>query len=266
MVPLDLIISIIVLFIAGWGAGVVTGLVGASAVTVVTPLLVTLLGYDPFTAIGVSLSTDVVTSTISSRIYFKKGNVDIRAGVQLAIFSVIGALIGSHLSSLVEGSHLGSVVAIVTIIMGIFFIRKPLSSREIGSDHTTTEKKPFMSTLIKSAFFGLIIGVVCGFVGAGGGVLILLILMFALGYSIHVAVGTSVFIMIFTALSGAVGHALYVNMSYISILCCCIGGIIGARSASTFANYASADKLGRVAGVAFLILGAYMILSQFMLA
>lgn len=67
------IISILVILTAGWGAGVVTGLVGASAAVIVTPMLVTFLGYPAYTAIGISLATDVFASAASARTYYKHG-------------------------------------------------------------------------------------------------------------------------------------------------------------------------------------------------
>ena len=65
---------------AGLGAGVVTGLVGASAAVVVVPVMVTFLGYDIYEAIGISLATDVVASLTATRIYTKNKNIDIKHG------------------------------------------------------------------------------------------------------------------------------------------------------------------------------------------
>jgi hypothetical protein len=64
-----MLIEILVILLAGWGAGVVTGLIGASAVAVVTSSLVTFLGYSPYEAIGVSLATDVVASLTAAYTY-----------------------------------------------------------------------------------------------------------------------------------------------------------------------------------------------------
>ena len=59
---------------------------------------------------------------------------------------------------------------------------------------------------IQSIICGILIGFICGFIGAGGGMMMLLILTSVLGYELKTAVGTSVFIMTFTALTGAVSH------------------------------------------------------------
>lgn len=60
--------------------------------------------------------------------------------------------------------------------------------------------------IIKSIIGGIAIGLICGMVGAGGGMMLLLILTSFLGYEMHIAVGTSVFIMTFTALTGSISH------------------------------------------------------------
>ena len=59
---------------------------------------------------------------------------------------------------------------------------------------------------IQSLVCGMLIGFICGFVGAGGGMMMLLILTSVLGYELKTAVGTSVFIMAFTAFTGAASH------------------------------------------------------------
>jgi hypothetical protein len=257
-----MLFEIIIIFLAGWGAGVVTGLIGASAVVVVAPILVTFLGYGVYEGIGVSLATDVVASLTAAHTYSRHGNINIKSGIQMAVSAVIGALIGSWISSYIPQGSLGGGTSIFILIMGISFLRKPITLRIKG-----VKEKNYFSFFkkrkhIASIFFGLLIGLMCGTIGAGGGVAILLILAFILGYPIRVAVGTSVLIMAFTALSGAFGHALYGSFPLYAASVGCIGGAIGAKSAATFANLVSEEKLGRTVGVAFLILGTIMVMNM----
>lgn len=92
--------------------------------------------------------------------------------------------------------------------------------------------------------------------------MILLVLTFILGYKIHIAVGTSVLMMALIAFSGALGHALFVEIPWPVIVISCIGGAIGARSASIFANLTSEERLGRIAGGVFAVLGLMMIAGE----
>ena len=64
-------IMILVTFFAGMGAGLGTGFAGMSAAAVITPMLVTFLGVDPYMAVGIALSSDVLASAVSAYIYGK---------------------------------------------------------------------------------------------------------------------------------------------------------------------------------------------------
>ena len=105
------------------------------------------------------------------------------------------------------------------------------------------------------------IGLICGFVGAGGGMMMLLILTSVLGYELKTAVGTSVFIMTFTALTGAVSHFAIGDTPDITVLVLCVVfTFIWARIAAVFANRAEPKTLNRATGVVLVILGAAIFL------
>ena len=109
--------------------------------------------------------------------------------------------------------------------------------------------------------YGTVIGLICGFVGAGGGMMMLLILTSVLGYELKTAVGTSVFIMTFTALTGAASHFYLGGMPDVKILLMCmLSTLFFARVAAVFANKASAKTLNRALGIVLTVLGAVIIL------
>ena len=109
---------------------------------------------------------------------------------------------------------------------------------------------------IQSVVCGVLIGFICGFVGAGGGMMMLLILTSVLGYELKTAVGTSVFIMAFTAFTGAVSHfAIGGAPDWTVWILCVIFTLLWARIAAVFANKATPKTLNRVTGVILVILG-----------
>lgn len=121
----------------------------------------------------------------------------------------------------------------------------------------TSPKKTFIQSII----CGIVIGLICGFVGAGGGMMMLLILTSILGYELKTAVGTSVFIMTFTALTGALSHFAIDGKPDIFILVSCIlSTLLFARIAALFANKAEPKVLNRVTGSVLTILGTAMII------
>lgn len=250
-----MIIELFLLLIAGWGAGVVTGLIGASAVAVVIPILVVFGGYDPYTAIAVALSIDIFASSMAAYNYTTHGNIDIRHGLQIAVSSVTGALLGSWISSYIPSTSLGGGSGLITLSIGLVFFLKPSTlDGKIVKDYDLIKflKK---SRVISGIIIGLVIGMIAGIVGAGGGMMILIALVMVLDYPIHKAIGTSVLIMIFTAFSGAVGHAYYGELPFYAVIFGGIGGIVGAQSASKFANITSEKRLKRIVGIVFMALG-----------
>lgn len=89
----------------------------------------------------------------------------------------------------------------MTLLLGIKFIVKPVMTTK--EDMTAI---PMRIKIIKSVFCGMVAGFICGFVGAGGGMMVLLLLTSVPGYELKTAVGTSVFIMTFTAFMSLLSH------------------------------------------------------------
>ena len=110
--------------------------------------------------------------------------------------------------------------------------------------------------LLQSVACGTLIGFICGFIGAGGGMMMLLVLTSVLGYELKTAVGTSVFIMTFTAFTGSLSHFMIDDMPDAWCLILCVAStFLWARIAARFANKASAVVLNRVTGAVLAILG-----------
>ena len=114
---------------------------------------------------------------------------------------------------------------------------------------------------LQSVICGIAIGFICGFIGAGGGMMMLLILTSVLGYELKTAVGTSVFIMAFTAFTGAASHFAIGGMPDITVfVLCVIFTLVWARIAAVIANKAAPKTLNRMTGVILVILGIVVML------
>ena len=79
------LITIIVTFFAGMGAGLGTGFAGLSAAAVISPMLITFLGMDPYMAVGIALSSDVLASAVSAYTYGKNKNLDVKNGLIMMV-------------------------------------------------------------------------------------------------------------------------------------------------------------------------------------
>ena len=211
------ITELIVCIVAGLGAGLGTGLAGLSAAAVVSPMLITFLHMPAYQAIGIALASDVLASGVSAWTYKKNKNIDIRHGVIMLISVLIFTLVGSFVSSLVPNGTMGGFSKGMTLLVGLkFMIRPIMTTKEVQANKSEEQK------IRQSILCGVLIGFICGFVGAGGGMMLLLVLTSVLGYELKTAVGTSVFIMTFTALTGAVSHFYIGGKPNLPIMIACV--------------------------------------------
>ena len=255
-----MLIQFIVCFIAGVGAGLGTGLAGLSAAAVISPMLIAFLDVPPYQAIGIALASDVLASAVSAYTYGKNKNLDVKNGLVMMGTVLIFTLVGSWLGSLVPGTTMGGFSMVMTLLLGIKFIVKPVMTTKEKMNSVSPKKR-----LIQSLVSGTVIGLICGFIGAGGGMMMLLILTGVLGYELKTAVGTSVFIMAFTALTGAVSHFVIDGMPDIWLLIFCVAStLLWARIAARLANKASAKTLNRIAGIVLTVLGAAIIVVNYL--
>lgn len=252
-------LNFIVYIIAGLGAGIGTGLAGLSAAAVISPMLITFLGFEAYEAVGIALASDVLASAVSAYTYGKHKNLDIKNGLIMLCSVLVFTMFGSYIASVVPNGMMGGFSVFMTALLGIKFIIKPvMTTKEQNSNKSAKQK------IIQSILCGMVIGFICGFIGAGGGMMMLLILTSVLGYELKTAVGTSVFIMAFTAFTGAVSHIVIGGFPDITALIVCVlATLIGARVSALFANKTEAAILNRVTGIILTVLGIAMIIVKF---
>ena len=242
-------------FIAGIGAGLGTGFAGMSAAAVISPMLITFLGLPAYEAVGIALASDVLASAISAYTYGKNKNLDIRNGLVMMVTVLIFTLVGSFAASRIPNTTMGSFSVFMTLLLGIKFIVKPVMTTKESMQAVSGKKR-----IIQSVASGIVVGFICGFVGAGGGMMMLLLLTSLLGYELKTAVGTSVFIMAFTAFTGAASHFAIGGMPDVWCLLFCVAStLLWARIAAKFANKASAATLNRATGVVLAVLGVVIL-------
>lgn len=262
---------ILLLILGGLGSGAVTGLAGASASTIITPLLTMFAGVPAYNAIAIALFTDVFSSSISAYTFWKNGNVDLKKGGQLTVIIVLGTIAGSYLAKFVSSAALGGISALSILLISINFLKKAnrLEKEAKGLVEKQEEKLYFQDhKQIATVISGLLIGFICGFMGAGGGLMILLILTSIQGLDTKKGVGTSIFVMAFSALSGGIAHITELQPYDVStgaylpndmgmlvaILITGVTSLIGARFAAKFANKTEEYNLLRIVAITFLVL------------
>ena len=108
---MQILYVLLVTFFAGMGAGLGTGFAGMSAAAVISPMLITFLGMEPYMAVGIALSSDVLASAVSAYTYHKNKNLDVKNGLimmaSVLAFTVVGSYAGKPCSLSDDGRLLG---------------------------------------------------------------------------------------------------------------------------------------------------------------
>lgn len=253
--------AVFICFLAGMGAGLGTGLCGLSAAAVIVPMLFSFLDVPAYQATGVALAADVLASASSALIYARHRNINLKYGSIMLISISAMTIVGSLLAHRVGNFALGSISIIVTACLGVKFIWKPVKEHRFAPEGKEERKK-----IVQSLLCGLGIGGLCGFVGTGGGTLMLIVLTSVIGFDLKTAVGTSVYIMTATALIGAVAHFSVGGtpdrkIMILSILFTFLWAQVGA----VFANRVSPRIMNRACGIVLLTLGVAMMVMKFIL-
>lgn len=252
-------LKVIICILAGLGAGLGTGFAGMSAAAVISPMLITFLDMDPYMAVGIALASDVLASAVSAVTYGKNKNLDIRNGLIMMISVLCFTTVGSFVASVVPKTTMGNFSVFMTLLLGIKFIVKPVVEPKKRLADATARQKA-----VRSVICGALVGFVCGFVGAGGGMMMLLVLTSVLGYELKTAVGTSVFIMSATALTGAVSHFAIGGAPDLTVLILCVvSTLVFAQVAALFANKAQPKTLNRITGGILVVLGVAILAVNF---
>lgn len=249
----------LVCLFAGSAAGIGTGFAGLSAATVIAPMLISFLGYPWYESVGIGLASDVLASAITACIYRKHQNMDLKNGIFMLVSVLIMTVLGSYFSQYMPDFQMGYVSIFASLFMGVRFCTHPNVTYHAVFAHKGSGMKKTLSLLC-----GACIGFYCGFMGVGGGLMMLFILTCILGYELKTAVGTSVFVMTFTAFTGATSHFTFGNIpSYApALLLCSFFTLLGAVITSYYANKMEATKNNRITGVVLVCLGCCMILEK----
>lgn len=247
---------ILVCALSGIGAGIGTGLAGLSAALIIAPSLMTFCDMPAYEAVTIALASDVLASAISAWTYGKRKNMDIKNGIMLLAAILVFTIVGSYIGQFVPNTIVKYFAIFMICAVGTKFVIWPVMTSK-----TEMATRPFRERVTKSIFFGAIIGFICGFVGVGGGAMMLIVLTAALGFELKTAIGTSVFIMSFTALLGAVSHfALGATPDPLALAICVVFTFVAAQLSAIFANKTSLKRLNKVVGFCLLLFAVILVL------
>lgn len=260
-------IRVIVCIFAGLGAGLGTGFAGMSAAAVIVPMLAVFLGVDHFTAVGIALASDVFASALSTATYAKHKNIDIKRSWILLVTVIAATIGGSVAAHYVTRTDMGNDLMTTFSMFAMLFLGLRFLLFPPKDNNEKMLSLSNASRIVRSIISGIVIGFICGFVGAGGGIMMLLLITSVLGYDVKTGVGTSVFIMTFTALAGAVGHFAIDLTGLVDhwelLLVCVLSTLVFAQVASIIANRVKTKMLNFIVGALLTVLSVVIILVNY---
>ena len=261
----------LIVIIAASLAGIGTGLVGLSASTAMVPLLIVLcpsfMGeHGAFMATAIALASDVLGSAVTTYIYAKNKKIDLKHGWIMFVCIVTMCMFGSIAAYYTHQRVLGGFSLFLCIAIGIRFLVKPEAKDNARNEN---DIKLSVKEIVVSLFFGLTIGFGTGFFGSGGGMMMLVVFTLMLGYDRLTAVGTSTFIMTFTALIASISHIMMepaiinecLNYLLVAIVVATFFSLISAK----FANKVNGKIVSIVTGSVLLVLGVVMTIINYCL-
>jgi hypothetical protein len=208
------------------GIGLSLGLIGGGGSIITVPVLVYVLGVEPHRAIGMSLAVVGGTALVGSLLHHRRGSVAWRAGVLFAASGIASAYLGSKLTRLVSPS------ALLLLFAGLMLV---VATVMLTRGDPVDGAPPHARSVPRSILAGLAVGFLTGFLGVGGGFLIVPALVLFGGLTMKEAIGTSLFVISVNCAAGLLGHLSAGDMDWkltLMVAALAVAGALGGTALS----------------------------------
>lgn len=237
--------------------GLSLGLIGGGGSIITVPVLVYVLGVEAHAAVGMSLAVVGATSLVGSFLHYRRGTVHLKTGLTFGAAGVFGALAGSPLTRLLSPPALMMTFASLMLAIAVLMLRrKPSGVVEIES----TKQIP---SVWKAVLAGFGVGVLTGFLGVGGGFLIVPALMMFGGLSMKDAIGTSLFVIFLNCVAGLVGHAAQNNFDWSLTAIVTVLAVAGTIFGTLLSHRVAASQLQKGFAVFVLTIAVFLMAKNY---
>ncbi len=230
--------------------GLSLGLIGGGGSILTVPILVYFLAVEPREAVTMSLAVVGATSLFGAFLHYRQGNLNFSGAMLFGISGIVGAFAGSPLTNLVSSPVLLLIFAALMFVVAFSMIWRKNSPEE----ETTRE-----TTIWKAVAVGFAVGVLTGFLGVGGGFLIVPALVFFGGLPMKQAIGTSLLVIAMNCAAGLLGHLSY-GLFDLKIAALVTVLAVGGAIFGTFLSQRTSNS-GLRKSFAFLVLAVAVFLS-----
>jgi uncharacterized protein len=257
-------------YIAAIFMGLSLGMIGGGGSILTVPILVYLFSINPILATAYSLFIVGLTALVGGAFYYKKGEVDLKTGFIFAIPSFIGvyltrAYVVPQMPDPVfsVGAQVISKPLLIMLVFALMMVVASISMIKTKKAEIKTHQFTPRTRFLLISIEGLVVGCITGFVGAGGGFLIIPALVLLVGMPMKIAVGTSLFIIAAKSLLGFIGdvqHQPYIDWRL--LLTVSVIAIAGLFLGMTLSKKVSEKTLKTGFGYFVLVMGAFILFDQ----
>ena len=255
------------ILLIGLATGILVGLMGIGGGTVVVPAMVYLLRMDQHMAQGTSLLMQLLPLGLGAMwVYWKKGAVDLPAGIVCALGFLPGGYIGGRLALAISSHNLEALFGLFLVFSAAMLIWEPGSKRAAKAAAATGAAKTTSAAKLAAIFaMSVFVGIASGLFGIGGGVLIVPLLVLLFGFEQHRAQGTSLVALVpptglFACLTYYHAHQVNVKVALLLMPGFVLGGVLGGRLATRLAS----RTMRMVFAVFLLLIGAFAAVTGWM--
>ena len=248
--------------------GSVLSLLGAGGSILTMPVLVYLFSIPAVEATSYSLLLVGLTALLGSIGYFRQGTIDIKTAIIFGIPSILGVLLARHylLPAIPSEFKLGILITKDFVIMFVFSVLMILAALMMmkknnpkKDDNKDVPKNKFALVMLE----GLVVGGVTGFVGAGGGFLIIPALVLLAGLEMKIAVGTSLIIIALKSIIGFGGDLIGgFQTDWIFVFYVMIATLVGVLVGNFLSRKFTGEQLKKYFGIMVLVIGFYIVTEQ----
>ncbi|HXG85877.1 MAG TPA: sulfite exporter TauE/SafE family protein [Pyrinomonadaceae bacterium] len=238
--------------------GLSLGLIGGGGSIITVPVLVYVLGVEAREAVGMSLAVVGATSLVGSFLHYRRGSVRLRAGLIFGAVGVVGALLGSPLTRLLSASALMMIFAGLMLVIAVLMMRR--KSKADGFEVDSVEQ---VLSVRKALLAGFGVGVLTGFLGVGGGFLIVPALVMFGGLSMKDAIGTSLFVIFLNCVAGLIGHASQNNFDWSLTAQVTVLAVAGTVLGTLLSHRVTANKLQKGFAMFVLAVAVFLMIKNY---
>jgi uncharacterized membrane protein YfcA len=257
-------------FIAAFVIGISLGLIGGGGSILTIPLLVYLFHIQPTIATGYSLFIVGVSSLVGAYNSYRNGNIHFKAVLYFGISSIITVvlirrlvipIIPEQLFRLGSFEITRSLLTMILLALVMIFASFKMIFKDPPIEITKDVHLPYGSAILR----GIQIGLLTGLLGAGGGFLIIPVLIFSFHLPMKKAIGTSLLIIALNALFGFVSDLSQYEIHWKLLIIITLNAVIGTFIGNAIGLKISGEKLKKGFGIFVLVAGIYIILHELFL-